>query len=79
MAGVMFLILNLRNIIENFIRYGVQFGSTPTKFIPISFMIAMAMFAIFPLISFAIEKLKFKKIFAPSIAVPMPLSHRNYS
>ena len=69
MAGVMFLILNLRNIIDNFIRYGLQFGSAPSEFIPASFLIAMALFAVFPLNAVAISKLKFKKIFAYPIAV----------
>ena len=33
LIGIMFIILNLRNIIDNFFKYGVQFGKSPSDFI----------------------------------------------
>lgn len=65
----MFLILNIRNILDNFLRYGIQFGQTPTAFVPVNYIIALGLLAIFPVIAFGIEKLKFKNILTPVIAV----------
>lgn len=68
------MILNLRNILDNFIRYGIQFGQTPTAFVPIDYIIALFLIVLFPLFAFGVEKLKFKNILAPAIAVNIIIS-----
>lgn len=66
----MFIILNLRNIIENFQRYGTQFNNAPRDFLPLSLLIIMpSMIIIYPYISYTIERLKFKQKLSVKIAV----------
>lgn len=67
------MILNLRNILDNFIRYGIMFGRTPTAFVPIDYMIALFLLALFPFNAFCLEKLKFKFLLAPALVVKTAL------
>lgn len=50
-----------------------MFGNTPLEYIPVHFLIALTLLLIFPFTAFAIEKLKFKNILAPALAVTLIL------
>lgn len=43
----MFLILNIRNIIDNFLGYGIRFKAAPLEFVPISSILAFSGLLVF--------------------------------
>lgn len=65
----MFVILNLRNIIDNFIKYGIQFGTTPTDFIEVHTIGAGFGAMFFPMMLYFIEKIRFNKYMSQKICV----------
>ena len=62
LAGIMFLVLNIRNIIDNFYHYGVRFQSTPGDFIPLHTIAASASLSVFVFFAFTLEKMKFNEV-----------------
>ena len=65
----MFLVLNIRNILDNFYHYGLRFRSTPTEFIPFHTIIATGALSIFVVMAFILEKMKFNEFLSPFSAV----------
>ena len=81
----MFVILNVRNILANYIKYGTQFHHAPRDFIAISVLLGFAgLLVIFPGIAFYLEKLKFSHVLSHKVVVrllanleqPAELEHR---
>lgn len=69
LAAIMFLVLNLRNIIDNFYHYGVQFKRTPGDFIPFHTLVATASLSVFVIYAFLLEKMKFNRVISYNTAV----------
>lgn len=76
--GVMFIILNVRNIIENFRKYGIQFKQDPGDFIPIHTIFALFGLIIFPLTAFYIERIKFLHILPLKLCVKIYLYRKSF-
>jgi hypothetical protein len=73
LASIMFLVLNIRSIIDNFINYGIKFQNTPFEYLPIHFLAALALLNGFPVFAYTIEKLRFSGYLPPFLAVPVSL------
>ena len=68
----MFVILNLRNIIDNFVKYGVQFQRAPSDFIAMDTIVAGFTVLLFPMMVYIVEKVRFKRYIKPKSAVIFP-------
>lgn len=75
----MFIILNLRNILDNFIKYGIQFKQDPGEFVPLHTVLFILALGLFPLISLFVEKMKFKKLISVTFAVIIRINIENTS
>ena len=81
LIGIMFVILNLRNIIDNFVKYGVRFQRSPSDFIALDTIIAIFGLLLFPTMIHLVEKIKFKKYASKGFCVSFCLTleiHRNH-
>ena len=58
---IMFVILNLRNIVDNFFRYGARFRSAPFDFLPISASLGMASLYLFVELAYRLDRLRFHR------------------
>ena len=65
----MFLILNIRNIIDNFLYYGFRFRAQPMDFIPPMMVLAFLGLIVFVEVAFHLEKLRFNRIIEDKNAV----------
>ena len=80
LIGIMFVILNLRNIIDNFVKYGVRFQRSPSDFIALDTIVAIFGLLLFPIMIHLVEKIKFKKYASKGFCVrfcPNVEIHRN--
>jgi len=65
----MFLVLNLRNIIDNFLYYGFRFRAKPLEFIPPILVIAFLGLIIFIELAYHLERLRFSRVIDDKTAV----------
>ena len=74
LIGIMFVILNLRNIIDNFYKYGLQFHRAPDEFIELHTVAACIGTSFFPLMIYFLEKIKFRRLISKKMCVIIYLS-----
>ena len=67
----MFLVLNIRNILDNFYKYGLIIQATPSNYIPYDTLAAIGSLFIFIVFAFLLEKMRFNKVLGASITVQL--------
>jgi hypothetical protein len=65
----MFIVLNLRNIIDNFLRYGARFKKSPSDFLPLSGFLGVLSILFFIELAFRLDRLRFHHILSDSLVV----------
>ena len=66
---IMFIVLNLRNIYDNFVRYGIRFLEYPLEFVPYSATIGFFYLFIFIELAYRLDKLRFHRILSDKLVV----------
>lgn len=69
LIAIFFVVLNLRNIIDNFLFYGARFTNTPLQFIPLESIIGFCLMFLFIEFAYFVDRLRFGKIIKESLAV----------
>ena len=70
----MFFVLNLRNILDNFVKFGLQFHRAPADFMSLDALLAIFSLILFPFTEYLIEKIKFNKFLPRKLCVQNILS-----
>jgi diacylglycerol O-acyltransferase 1 len=66
LIAIMFVILNLRNIVDNFYRYGARFKNAPFEFLPYSATIGFCTLLVFAELAYRLDRLRFHRILSDS-------------
>lgn len=56
------MVLNLRNIIDNFLYFGFRFKAAPREFIPPILIVAFLGLVIFIFLAYHLERLRFGRV-----------------
>jgi hypothetical protein len=67
LIAIMFVILNLRNIVDNFYRYGARFQKAPFEFLPYSATIGFLTLYVFIELAYRLDRLRFHRIMSDSL------------
>lgn len=66
---IMFVVLNLRNIVDNFFRYGARFTNAPLEFVPLSALIGFSSLMFFVELAYRLDRLRFHKRLSDLVVV----------
>lgn len=58
----MWVVLNIRNIIDNFLKYGARFKSAPLEFVPWAATIGFISLFAFVELAYRLDRLRFHRI-----------------
>jgi hypothetical protein len=65
----MFVVLNLRNIYDNFVKYGLRFLQYPTEFFPITAFLGFLLELVFLELGYRINRLRFHNLLSDETVV----------
>ncbi len=65
----MFIVLNIRNIYDNFVNYGIRFVSYPQEFLPLAAVIGFFFLFAFIELAYRLDKLRFHRILSDRLVV----------
>lgn len=66
---IMFVVLNLRNIVDNFFRYGARFTKKPLEFLPIGAALGFLSLFVFVELAWRLDRLRFHRILSDQTVV----------
>ena len=66
----MFIVLNIRNIYDNFVKYGIRFFNMPMEFVPYTATIGFAFLLLFVELGYRLDRLRFHRILPDPTVVP---------
>jgi len=69
LIAIMFIVLNLRNLVDNFFRYGARFTHQPLEFVTVQAMCGFLSLFVFVELAYRLERIRFHRILSSSTVV----------